>query len=211
VALVFSAVVAQAAEPWKADLAIDPKTLDEVSAAVSGNDDGYRLFLYRDQVEDRILGVFALPTADADFLDTSRPPVLTVDDGPAQQLVRLSGELKSVGFLVWGGPGAPLRGTLRDLMNGSSVVVQYPLYGGGYKETSFALLGAKQTIAEVLSIPLEVDPAAQALAAEKEKALEACFAVEKKKPRQRCINRLGECGSTALSSAAEFRSCLDTK
>ena len=77
-ALVFSAVVAQAAEPWKADLAIDPKTLDEVSAAVSGNDDGYRLFLYRDQVEDRILGVFALPTADADFLDTSRPPVLTL-------------------------------------------------------------------------------------------------------------------------------------
>ena len=113
-----------------------------------------------------------------------------------------------MGFLVWGGLGEPLRGTLRDLMNGSSVVVQYPLYGGGDKETRFALLGAKQTLADVLSIPTEVDPTALALADEREKALDECFAVEKKKHRPRCMDRLGECWSTAADSAFELRACL---
>ena len=84
----------EAADAWKAELAIDPATLDEVNAAVGSNDDGYRLVLYRERDGDRILGVFSLPTADAAFLDRGRPPGQTIDRGPPPPRVRLTGELK---------------------------------------------------------------------------------------------------------------------
>ncbi len=191
---------------WSAAPFIDPATLEEVEAAVVGNQTGFNLAVYRSESGSRILGAFQLPSSDRDFLDSGRPPVLRIDNGSQQHLIRLSGELKSIGFLLFGGPGEPAIGVLRELMEGSEVELEYPLYGGGFKVARFSLAGAREAIAGVLGIEREVTTEARELALARDAAVAGCLEETKKKRRERCLERLSVCARSA--TATDLGACL---
>ena len=201
-----AAVCPSALASWLTAPVVDPTTLEEVPAAVVRNAEGFSLAVYRAESDGRIVGAFQLPSTDRDFLDSGRPPVVRTDQGPAQRLIRLSGELKSIGFLLFGGPGEPVIGVLRELMDGSQLELEYPLHGGGFKVARFSLAGAKETIAGVLGIEADVAPEARDLARGHEAALTRCLEETKKKRRERCLEALSGCA--ASTTAAELEDCL---
>lgn len=192
---------------WAVGTVQDPATFNDVPAAITRAAGGHLLgvFLLSDGA---IAGVFRLAVGDPDFLDSGRPPVLQVDDGPRLQATRLAGELKSVSFLLWAEPGPPTHGLIREMLDGQQLRIAYPLAGGGFKEALVALQGAADSIASGLNVTTTVDAASLELANERNAAAEVCLAETKAKTREKCFKALGECLDRAPMDAAALRACL---
>lgn len=200
---------AQAA--WMLETLTDPATDVEVRAAVGRGGSGFLLAVFREHEGGRVVGLLRMPAGRADFLAAERPPVLVLDGGTPLEPSLLDGDLKWQRFALWHGRGEPLAGLLRDWMEGASLTVRYPLYGGGYKEERFSLDGARDVIAAALGVRGEVGAdeleVARKLEQARSRELERCLATTKKRENERCLTALAACGDAA-TTAAELEECL---
>ncbi len=194
-------------QEWQRGVTVDPDSVEELTAAVVENAAGFHFAVARATASERTLGFFRLPASDRDFLDPRRPLTARIDEEPARQLVRVAGGLKSLSFRLWDGQGEPVIGPLRELMEGREITFEYPLHGGGHKNVTLPLLGAKAVIADVLGVQEEIDTIARDLAMARTEAVEGCLAIAKKKAREKCMTSLVECKDAA--SADELQSCLE--
>lgn len=113
---------------------------------------------------------------------------------------------------VWHGDGLPGEG-LRRFLSGQTVVIRcYHLFTGGYKDTSFSLVGLGAAMKTAFDIDADVDPAAieddRALRVAFSERLKACHADHGGTPQlQTCRERALACVK-ASQSAAAFEMCL---
>jgi hypothetical protein len=201
--------VSDAQADWRRGEAIDPDTGDALDAVIGLNERGHSLMLARDP-NGGVRAIFKLPVGDGDFLDQAQPPRISIDGGPQRQVPLAGTGLTWAAFPVWNGSGEALTGLLRELMQGESLELTYFLHGGGYKETSFSLDGARNTIAEAFGLRAEVseEEIREAVALEQALLVEAerCGA-EKGKKRDRCLDALRACVAEA-ENANELGDCL---
>lgn len=181
------------------------------------NAQGFELSFYRISPAGAVWANFSLPPDSVDVLgsqslmyriDQLKP--VEPDAGRNSRIPGLSDmvkrEPKWVNFLVWHGKDQPLTGTLRDFMEGKSVIFRYYLATGGSKETAFDLRGGKDAIAQAVEVDANPDPAA--VAQEKARIAAASEAMEKCKQefsgtdRQTMMNRIN-CLQQAVKAAAE--------
>jgi hypothetical protein len=210
-ALALLCFVSEARAEWRRGEAVDPDTGDALDAVIGLNERGHSLMLTRDP-NGGVRAIFKLPVGDGDFLDQAQPPRVSIDGGPQRQVPPAGAGLTWAAFPVWNGSGEALTGLLRELMQGETIEVTYFLNGGGYKETSFSLDGARDTIAEAFGLRAEVsaEEIREAVALEEALLVEAerCGA-EKGKKRERCLDALRACVAEA-QNASELRDCLGT-
>lgn len=174
------------ASPWIVETKLDSMTDKLQKSATARNVAGFALSFYRRDAGE-VWALFALPDGNFEVLGSqlpmyridALPPVDIESSKRVDKLIgrrSFSAEPKWVNFSVWHGQGEPLTGTLRNFMDGSRVVFRYYLLGGGYKETSFDLQGAKAAIAEAVGVQVEADPVAAKLENERKAAFAAASA-----------------------------------
>jgi hypothetical protein len=195
---------------WTRGPAVDPDSGDAVEGAIGRNERGFSLLLLR-EAAGGVRAVFRLPAGDRDFLAEAQAPRISLDGGSPRQVPLVAAGLTWAAFPVWNGTGEALTGTLRELMQGETLEVTYYLNGGGYKQTSFSLHGAREIIAETFGLRADVSAEESRLAAELEAAVlseaERC-AAEKGKKRERCLEALRACVPKS-QTADELRGCLE--
>jgi hypothetical protein len=197
---------------WEARLEQDLVSGSAIEAAVGTSREGLTFAVMRQPIDSRVVGLLRLPAGNQDFFDASRPFSLRIDALPSRQIQRLDGELRSVSIVLWDGVGEPVLGPLRELMEGEELVIEYPLYGGGFKLAHFPLAGARDTIVMTLGVRATVSAEEKAQAAAFDAALasavESCLALEKDKAKERCFARLGACRDARPATVEDFRACL---
>lgn len=217
-ALVILWPAGSASADWSEDIRQDSMTDEVISSALCASQSGFSLRLYR--VSDgTIWATFRLPDASLDVL-ASRAPIFRIDklepvdiDGIRKTIAEMvEQEPKWVSWQVFHGGGAPNRGTLRDIMEGTTIVFRYFLFTGGYKETSFSLVGAKSAIASALQIPAEADSQTAAREAALLKihsdAVEECRKNTDFNAMVKCVERCAECLVAAEGDPEKLRECL---
>lgn len=204
---------------WTVEKRVDSMTDREIRLAVSTNAEGFLLQFYRN-TDNSVWATFRLPDTGSDVLG-SDAPVYRVDKhppttiGPQSPLLPSSFEVKPkwLNWLVFHGDGPANRGTLRDIMEGTRVIFRYFLFTGGYKETSFSLVGAKAVIADALGVPAEVDSAAaareEAFVQATSEMTDRCQKVSKDLSAfAECLKKHSDCLKVAKGDAVLFRECV---
>jgi hypothetical protein len=212
IALALLVAASTARAEWTHGAAIDPESGDAIDAVVGTNAAGFSLLFARDATGG-VRATFRLPPNDRDFLDAARAPLVAIDGGPARQVPLAAASLTWIAFPVWNGAGEGLTGLLREIMEGETLHVTYFLHGGGYKETTLPLDGARGVLADAFGLRAAVSAEELRQAAEFESAVlaeaERCGA-EKGKKRDRCLDTLRACAAEAQAADA-LRACLSTR
>jgi hypothetical protein len=194
---------------WTRGPATDPESGDAIEAVVGTNAAGFSVLFAHDPAGG-VRATFRLPPNDRDFLDAARAPRVSIDGGPTRQVPLAAASLTWVAFPVWNGAGEALTGLLREIMEGETLEVTYFLHGGGYKDATLPLDGARAVLAEAFGLRAEVSAEELRQAAELESAILAeadrCGA-EKGKKRDRCLDTLRACAAEAKAAGA-LRACL---
>ncbi len=143
---------------------------DEVGhGAVVTNEDGFTFSVYTLGAD--IWGSFTIPPSDAAQLDGEKLIVYRVDDYPptTQEFNRfreqethkhlIDAQPKWVNWYI--GPRGSLfvQKMLRQLQGGQRLIVRFYLFTGGWRDTEFALVGAREALAVVAGVPATWDPA----------------------------------------------------
>ena len=203
---------------WHVETRTDSMTDKLVKSAVLVNSEGHTLTIYRSE-DKSIWAVFRLSSASLDVL-ASTPPIYRIDKLPPNDLGEakrskifhmFEQEPKWVQWLIFHGDGPANTGTLRELMDGHTLIVRYFLFTGGNKETTFNITGAKDAISRATGIPSEADPNA----ATRDKRFHEVFAELsnkcqslKGKASVDCALRLGKCAEKANGDPEAMRACM---
>jgi hypothetical protein len=159
-------------QSWKAIEVTDSITDRRTSVAETRLESGHSFAILR-QTTGEVWAILSLPSGKFDVFGQRRPQ-LRVDSNPAEDLESTRAvekyikqpifrrEPTTAAWRIWDGSGEPYRGTLRDIMNGQTLLIRYYKFPEGSAELRFGLDGAKAAIAKVLGIKEEVDPAAAA-------------------------------------------------
>lgn len=169
ITIVFFAVLSGAvsAAGWIVDERVDAMTDARKKSAMTFNDDGHGLAIYR-LSDGSVWMNFVLDPKSLELLG-DRLPLFRIDKNKPvnietmRGLQQLSRKLKQpkiyykaeprwVNFRIYHGEGPPSSGTLHQLMTGEQVVFRYYLFTGGHKETQFSLSGAKRAIDATLAL-----------------------------------------------------------
>lgn len=218
----------QAITDWRVVTVTDSMT-DRVSkAAITTNSEGHQLRIAR--LDEGIWANFRLSENSVGVLG-ERSPMIRVDKlepedldvfrrnvigGPFEHLVQA--ESRSISWLLERGTSSDF-GTLREMMDGQTVVFRFFPFASDFKETEFSLRGAKSAISEATGIPPERDEAAAAAFAAKMKegegftealssTLFSCGTTPGAK-FDRCFARHSECLRKSDLSAEKFLACFN--
>ncbi|HVS63920.1 MAG TPA: hypothetical protein VMT85_10520 [Thermoanaerobaculia bacterium] len=208
------ALAGAASADWALREVVDPRSGDIRSAPGTRNAEGFQLDLLRED-SGEVVAFFRLPPGEQDFLDATKPPIVSVDGGPEHAVLLREGGLTWAAFPVWNGQGDAATGLLRDLMQAEtvearSIEITYFLHGGGYKSTELALAGAAPVLTAAFGIPERLSVEQIARASELEAAIQEegarCLELKGRK-RERCLEAARACIETA-ASAAQLRKCV---
>lgn len=208
---------------WRVASETDAMTDKVKKSAMVRNEQGHELSVYRGP-NGAAWVLFSLAQSSFDTLSPGQAPIYRVDKLQAHDLDssrRLSGrglgldlyrwEPRWVNFSIWHGKEDEGRSVqLAELMSGQSVVFRYFVGTGGYKETSFTLVGAATTIAEALDISPIPDPAVEA----KAEAYKGALSAASTQCRQdmgtlsQCIARVTACQRKAQRNLELLQECL---
>lgn len=187
------------------------------------NDEAYAISIYRIRAGAVWMRFALAPTVGA-LLDHALPPSLSIDANPAHDLAatrrqhRLPGAVPSyqeaprrVDFLIWHGQEEEGRALfLRQLMEGRSLRVRYRLQDDEIPHSvDFQLSGAGPTIAKVLGIEVDYDPAREAQLAEYRKAIVEASQVCMGQPGFRtCLEQAEQCSDENRGNISAFQDCF---
>jgi hypothetical protein len=235
--------VLQGAESWQVSTRIDSSTGAEISSAVARNDAGYRLIVERGSLSSPGRCSFKLPESSEAALDSSMLPTMIVDGLPPQTVVRwppseidatetgdlmeasrrvlgaaplLGANAHTVAFVCWKklkDQASPTAGTLRQLLDGEQVTVQFHLVGDVAEETTFSLEAASEAITEVLGIspePSERDLVQEELLRFRVHYLRtACYWFQGTKRQKRCVEAVRKCAQKSYDSVVSMLGCIE--
>lgn len=207
---------------WRVETRTDSMTDEVESTVATRNVTGHSLSFYR--LGKAIWMNFRLSDGSSDILG-SRAPMYRIDRNKPRdlevdrQLQRViagtvdiyAQEPKWINAVVWAGEGIP-GSSIREILDGSELVVRYHLFTGGYKETAFSLNGLKEAMSTAYGIQFDVDPSAveddRALRVAFSAKLKGCFSDYRGRPE------LEACRAEALAcvksskTVAEFDVCV---
>jgi hypothetical protein len=210
---------------WSVDSRFrDPRTSEEIPAAVATNAGGYKVAIFRNK-DRRVRIFFAVPLASFDRLPRSgrmaafRPDensAVFIESNSVSGLEQPFSVGDSVRSLLWHGQDyAPFSGTLRNIMDSSKLTVRFFTDTGTTLDTVFDLNGATPVIAKALDIPetlsSEVTQRAMAARALKADAATRCYAPSAKSvDSASCMDAVERCAQKDESTfdAVTYRACL---
>ena len=235
--------VLQAAESWQVATRVDSASGAEVRSAMVENEAGYRLVVERGSGSSSGRCSFNLPDGSSVALDSNTLPTLIVDALQPQTVVRwppseidageagdlmeatrralgaaplLGANSRTVAFVCWKklkDQASPTAGTLRHLLDGERVTVQFHLVRDLAEETSFSLEGAREALVEVLGISAE--------ASERDRVQEellrfrvhylrtACYWFQGQKRQKRCVAAVRKCSRSSYDSVVSMLGCIE--
>lgn len=208
---------------WRIETRTDSMT-DEVRTTVATrNEAGHSLSFYR--LEKAIWMTFRLSDASTDVLGDPAPMYRVdkhqpVDTNITKQAQGRLGsviptlfvqEPKWINYRIWHGEGLIGEG-LRRILAGQTMVVRYHLFTGGYKETSFSLVGLSAAMKTAFDIDVDVGPAVieqdRQLRAAISARLKACLSEYRGRPDlEPCRARTLACAKSS-KAATEFNGCI---
>lgn len=155
--------LAATGEGWHIVDYVDPSTYEKVKAATVENDDGYTVYVFRND-QKPVSWVFTLPSKSLDKLDNKVAAFYKLDNGPVSA-IETSSTLADhtvigtqwVKELIWHGEGRPTFGTMRKILDGSSLDLKFNVVDGKPLTTEFSLNGANEVISTVIGIPIDID------------------------------------------------------
>lgn len=200
---------------WRIETRTDSMTDEVKSTVVMRNEAGHSLSFYR--LEKAIWMTFRLSDTSLDVLGDPAP-MYRVDKHPpvdaniTKQAQRRLGsaiptlfvqEPKWINFRIWHGEGLIGEG-LRQFLSGQTVVIRYHLFTGGYRETSFSLVGLGAAMKTAFDIDADLDPSA----ADEERGLRGAFATRLKAcfADHRVASDLDACRAKAMACVKKSRS-----
>ena len=154
---------------WEVKEKIDSMTDEVMKSAYVVNEQGHSFTIYRIVKDGSVWGNFALSEKIFDQVDFRKPPIYRVDKNEPIDLSSKK-EMQDLGlgiqayewtpkwvnFKMWHGKyDEGISYSLKSIMIGKNIVFRYFLGTGGYKETSFSLEGAKESITSTLGITYE--------------------------------------------------------
>jgi len=143
----------------------DPKTREDVQAAVATNAGGYRIAIFR--AADKAAYIFfGLPDTSFDKLPlrgriaayrSDQNPASFIETNPSLPALDPYTAGDSVRARIWHGKEVtPTAGTLRNILNGSKLTVRFFTDTGTTVDTAFDLAGASPVIAGALGFPEKI-------------------------------------------------------
>lgn len=165
---------------WDVRTETDPITDKVEKQAYVKNDSGYKFAIYRNNA-DQGMALFSLPETFPESIDPERPMYVRIDKNEPQKYGRSNNVagLKlfhwNPGFVnirVWHGNEQEGLGTLiTQLMEGSDMVVRYPVSTGGNRDVFFTLDGSANAIQKALDIDMQAAQSESAMKSERYKDL----------------------------------------
>lgn len=210
-----------AANGWEVRVSTDAMTDEERRVAVTQNEQGHRLSLYR--IDSGAVWMnFAVSDSSLDLISGDRLIDYRVDKSKPVRLgevakmrdlgiVLTEWEPKWVNFQIWHGKEDQGRRGITQLFEGDVLTVRYYLATGGYKDTRFSLKGAGPVMADAIGISLEADAAtedrANRIAAARRKHIDQC---PRDHPRalSQCTLALKACDAHTADAGA-FETCVN--
>jgi hypothetical protein len=224
ISLVLASAPAFAQGTWRLTAETDAMTDRVKRSATTVNEQGLELSVYRGP-KDAAWVLFSLGKSSFDTLSPTRAPIFRVDklqphdlDSDRRMSERGLGldlyrwEPRWINFSIWHGREAEGRSVeLKELMSGQSVVFRYYLGTGGYKETSFALVGAAPVIAEALGISEQLKSGSLQRTESMEEALrnagKGCEQNAVREDFSVCFARAKSCATKADGDVRQFHLC----
>lgn len=182
------------------DRMTDERSLRASTTLLSGHS-----FSITRMIDGTVWAILALPNTPLEIHGT-RLPQYRIDKLKAEDvddLKRLEKLVKkpmvmsstrSVAWLVWSGKGQPNTGTLRNIMDGQTILIRYTKFPDDTAEVEFNLKGAKESIAKAIAVPEDVDQ----IAAEKER-----------NERHRYSEAMRKCLDENRNNRSGFNNCMD--
>lgn len=221
-------VSVQVLADWKVTERIDAMTDKLKKTAQVTNDQGQSFSVYRAD-DGSVWCNFALSDKNFEQIDSEHRPAYRIDKNDLVDLnegATMSERLgihnyewkpKWVNFLIWHGienEGLSLR--LKGMMSGKQLLIRYYVVGGGYKDTSFDLVGAGKAITTALGIKYKPSKEDNAKTAIDAKLLSYHLKCRDGSPRdsdeeQRCVDRATSCRDKAMKAldVAVFNQCMN--
>lgn len=213
------------ADTWSIDPKFrDPKTHDDVSAAVATNAQGYKVAFFRASDKAAYL-MFFMPETSFDKLPLRgriaafRPdqnPAVFIETNPSLPSLDPFSLGGSVRARVWHGKEiTPFAGTLRNILDGSNLTVRFFTDTGTTVDTVFELAGASPVIAKAVGFPETVSPevmitVANARKLKSEAAMKCYIPSASSAASKSCMDAISACADeddTKFDETA-YRACL---
>ena len=169
---------------------------------------------------------FALPATNTEVLSSWKWPIYRVDKYKARNLdderrlaamvpgmqKRVMMEPKWINFMIWDGDKSKGRSAaLQELSNGSTLIVRYFLFTGGYSEATFDLSGADKAIADALAITEYLSsgefPRREAKDSALRNASSTCEQNAVHEDFSQCMARIRACIEAATGDPASYAVC----
>jgi hypothetical protein len=212
--------------------------------AVSENESGYRFTVESGPSRYSADCRLTLPDASDDSLagdslvslqvDANEP--LTVlrwqgqpeeeDDGDFFEVIRrTAGGVPRTGmserwisFRCWSalpGQESPATGALREILDGSELVLRFSTVSGGAQETALPLAGAREAITEALRIQAAPTPRdvaqAELLRFRYDYRSHTCYLLHGRKRQKRCLEAVDQCAEQVHDSVLSMLECIEGK
>jgi len=198
----------------------DPITGQPAVAAVTRNADNFRVSIYRD-TDGRVAVVYSLPEQSFDRLPRVGR-VVSVRPGDHRSVdmeatlaptgtgrhIRSDG--RNLRGVLWHGEGpSPTRGTLRNILDSTTLHARFYTDSGDRLDTSWSLEGAVPALTEALGIEKEADP--ELVARDQQRAQLFSSAARRCGANLRCIQGLPDCLDLLIEPAFDvpgFNACM---
>ncbi len=215
--MVFTASAAAAAE-WHVEDIRDAELAEKVIAATTTVDEGYRIDIFRNK-DSVVRWKLSIPENSFDRIpDQGVAALFRIDNGKSSEI-----EVSNHSFVenpistgtyirqrLWHGEGpSPVRGHLRDILDGRQLFVRF-VTGTGSVDTVFDLTGAAPAISSALKIEITPDAELQGRENDRDAAIilasTACMASSS---MESCLGALSACmQDTATLTEQKLKVCM---
>lgn len=210
------------AADWTVEDIQDPLTAERVSAAVTRNEDGFSIAIFRNG-DSRVRWVLRLPTDTFSQLptvgriaafrvDRNEAANVEIEERPLLTLEQPHASDTWVRSILWHGQDpVPTGGYLRRILDGEEITVRFFVQGEQPVDAVFSLDSAPAAIGDALGITVQGDPEAMQIAAERESVLrnltQICMGAS---DQEACSRTLVSCsiGNIQEESLSTLKACM---
>lgn len=207
---------------WSVASSIDAMSDEKKLSAITKNEAGYRIQIYRIKNNGPVWMNFEIPSSSSDMFAPSMPIMYRIDKNKPYT-VDLTNSLERVGlinsewnpkwinFLVWHGDeksgSSPI---LSELMRGSKLALRYNIVTGGFRDVEFNLAGGEAAIKNALNVSgsastehLDAEKEVRRLIAEHVK-----ICIRKQSGNSECSQKVVSCAKSNTDDITGYKACV---
>ena len=221
IVLIYISTAVNAFGQWSVVSTVDNMTDEKKISAISKNEAGYRMQVYRIKNNGPVWINLEIPSSTTDMfatkplmyrIDKNKPHTVDLTNSLAKfGIVSSEWNPKWVNFLVWHGNeksgSSPI---LSELMQGNKLLFRYGMATGGFKDVEFDLVGAEEAIKNAINIsgPASVEQLESEKEVRRLASDHVVSCVRKKTGNSDCSNKISLCAQTHKDNVEKYKTCV---